>query len=369
MKTSWLAAISALVGIAFSGCDFLDNFQRKKNEAEAQIAQQTVVEPVRKEESRQQAKSECAALKHFVSVKLKMLAASRADVEKEMQQLSEDRKNLSKRISEISDNNMADKNGTAATALNMMLKDETVNELAAKYLGEDFAMVRSEFVEKMREALRKERELKEAYERNQAKLERSMSEGNSRIKQARRELSNSVAELKANITRKENRLKSLRSEMKGSKERQRQREIEIRELEREVGSLKTDLQRATRTSSFTKAREDEFRTDQAHRQALREKRDEDERLARQSRNLERPAQIAAEYEQQTVKRLLAELQKRSVVIAVRKNLLDEQVTYLRQATEGIDDLDVAGLKRVREDVDAGLAKKAGAEGENPKNVR
>ena len=373
MKTTVVSSLLApgaiAMGVALSGCDFLDKFQQKTNKAEVQILQQAAVEQTRREEAQQQAKNECAALRHFVSLKLTMLTKARSDADKELAQLSADRKSLSGRIGEISDKNMADKNGTAATALNLMLKDETINALAAKYLEGDFAMVRGEFVEKMRETLRREREMKQALQRNQASLDRSASEERDRIKRARAEMRNAVAELKAKIASKENRLRSLRSAMRGSKEQQRQREREILNLEREVSDLKVALQHESSTSSFTKAREDEMRADQVRRQAAREKREADELLAKQNRNMESPERIAEEYEQQTVKRLLAALQERNVEITGRQNLLDEQITYLRHVTDGIDSFDVAGVKRVRADVETELARTDVAEGEKPKNGR
>ena len=149
--------IFSAVGILLAGCDFEWPSQRKAKE---EAIRKQAVRQEQRETEREQAQGECEALRQFVAVRFQMLKAGEGKIGKELEELRSDRRKMSARLDELSEKSMADKNGTRESALFAALKDEAINELAFKYLGNDFVTVRSEFAEKVRRALKQEQQKK-----------------------------------------------------------------------------------------------------------------------------------------------------------------------------------------------------------------
>ena len=79
-------------------------------------------------------------------------------------------------------------------------------------------------------------------------------------------------------------------------------------------------------------------------------------------------ELAETYETLTVKKLDGVIFERSLAARAIKDLLSAQVLFLGNVTNGIEKLDLAGVKRVRADVEEMIARKPG-EDKKAGNVR
>lgn len=345
----------ALAGFLLVGCDFeLPSQRRAKEEAMRQEA----VRQEKKETEREQAKGECAALRHHVWVQLGVVQASRAEAEKSLAELVEDRKVLSARLTELSEKSMSDKSGTRATALYAVLKDDGVNAIALKYLGNDFAVLRSEFAEKMRFVLKKENARKAALSKNRADFDRAVKEGEARAEESRRAISTGLAQIKRDIAETESRLQHLRRDsLSSSTQAKKSRERAIQEAEQRLAILRSRHTEMLSSNAGTRlARESDTDASSARAKALLEREKADKAVQAQSKGDVTSFQLAEEYEERTIRRLDAVILEKDMLSHAQLKLAGEKMAYLQCVTNGIDQLDSVGLKRVRADIDAMLAK-------------
>lgn len=339
-------------GILLAGCDFeLPSQRRAREEA---MRQETV-----KSAELEETKGECAALKHYVGVQLGLVSASLAEAEKMLAELVADRKKLSARLFELSEKSMADKTGTRETALYAVLKDEGVNAIALKYLGNDFAVLRSEFAEKMRFALNQERARKVAFDRNRANFDRAVEEGRARTDESRRMVSANIAQIKRDIAETESRLQRLRRDaLSSSKQARESREASIIEAQHRLSTLRSRYTAMLASNDETWfARNAELDAARNRENASREREKADNAVRMQAKDDLSPFQLAEEYEERSIRRLDTVLQERDVLAHAQLKLTKEKMIYLTNITNGIDRLNGTGLQRVRADVDTLLAKK------------
>ena len=359
--------IGAVAGILLAGCDFEWPSQRKAKEA---AIRQQAVRQEQRETEREQAQGECEALRQFVAVRLQMLKASEGKIDKELEELKSDRQKMSARLDELSGKSMADKDGTRESALFAVLKDEDVNALAFKYLGNDFVTIRSEFAEKVRRALKLEQQKKAALDRNRAEYDKTVSERRDRARQSQQESAAAAERLKREIADTEQRLEKLRRRMTSISKQERDRsEREISLAEQHLYSLKNQYT-AMRLSyeQSVQSRDADYDFDTARKQAIRERQEADAEVLLRTKNDVTAFELAEAYETLTVKRLDGVIYEKSLAVRARKDLLAEQILFLSSVTNGIDRLDLAGVKRVRADVEREIARRPG-EGGKDANVR
>ena len=359
--------IAGAVGILLAGCDFEWPSQRKAKE---EAIRRETVRQEQKETEREQAKGECAALQHFVTVRLQMLKSSEGKLDKELEVLTADRRKMSARLNELSEKSMADKNGTRESALFAVLKDDTINELAFKYLGNDFVTIRSEFAEKVRRALKQEQQKNAALDRNKAAFDKTVESGRSKVEQTNQNLTSAAARLKQEIADTERRLQNLRRHAMptGPNERNRH-ENAIREAELHLQSLRSRYSSMRLVEDQSIQSKDASRAFDATRaQAAREKREADAEVLLRTKGQVTAFELAETYETLTVKKLDGVIFERSLAARAIKDLLSAQVLFLGNVTNGIEKLDFAGVKRVRADVEEMIARKPG-EDKKAGNVR
>lgn len=345
----------ALTGCLLVGCDFeLPSQRRAKEEA----IRQEAVRQEKKETEMAQAKGECLALKHHVGVQLGLVQASRAEAEKLLAELVEDRKVLSARLTELSEKSMSDKSGTRATALYAVLKDDGVNAIALKYLGNDFAVLRSEFAEKMRFVLKKENARKAALSKNRADFDRAVKEGEARAEESRRAISTGLAQIKRDIAETESRLQHLRRDsLSSSTQSKKNRERAILEAEHRLSILRSRYTEMLSNNAGSRlARESDADASSTRAKALLERDKADKAVQAQSKGDVTSFQLAEEYEERTIRRLDAAILEKDTLVHAQLKLAGEKMTYLQCVTNGIDQLDSTGLQRVRADISAMLAK-------------
>lgn len=346
----------AMAGVVLAGCDFeLPSQRRAREEA---LRRETVAKEEKKVE-KEQAQGECAALQHHVGMQLGIVKSSRADVEKALAQLKEDRKTLSARLTELSEKSMADKTGTRATALYAVLKDEGVNAVALKYLGSDFAVVRNEFAEKMRFAIKQEQERKAALDRNRAEYERAVEESRTRVDESRQSISAALVRIKQEISETDQRLKRLRNDLSSaSPTEKKNKQYAIVETESHLAALRSRYtSMLTSDSASRQGRDADSAAANVRNRALWERERADRVILEKTKNMVTPFQVAEEYEGRTIRRLDTVLREKDLFAQAQLKLMNEQVTFLTHVTNGLETLSLSGLKRVRADVDAMLAKK------------
>ena len=352
--------IAVAVGMLLAGCDFELPSRRKAKE---EAIRQEAVRQEQKETERAQTQSACAALQQFVSVRLLLLKSSGEKIDKELEELRADRRKMSARLDELSEKSMADKDGTRESALFAVLKDETINELAFKYLGNDFVTIRSEFAEKVRRALKQEQQKKAALDRNRAAYDKAVESGRAKVEQSQQEIASAATRLKQEIKDEERRLQNLRrhSMPTGPNERKRH-ESAIREAETHLDNLRS------RYSSMRIVEDQSIQANDASRvfdmtrtQAIRERKEADAEVLLQTKNLITAFELAEAYETLTVKKLDGVIYEKLLEVRSRKDLLAEQILFLSSVTNGIERLDLTGLKHVRTDVEREIARKAGEE--------
>ena len=355
--------IVSLAGILLAGCDFEWPSQRKAKE---EAIRQQAVRQEQKETEKEQAKGECAALWHFVAVRLQMLKSDERKLDKTLDELKTDRQKMSARLDHLSEESMADKNGTRESALFAVLKDDAINELAFKYLGNDFVAIRSEFAEKVRRALKQESLKKAALDRNRAEYDKVVSERRDRARQSQQESVAAAERIKREIVDTERRLDKLRRRTisVSNQERARQ-ETEIRLAENHLYSLKsqyTAMRLSREQSAQSRDADSDFDTER--RQAIRERKEADAEVLLRTKDDVTAYELAEAYETLTVKKLDGVIYEKSLAFRARKDLLSEQMLFLSSATNGIERLDLAGVKRVRADVEREIARKPGEGGKD-----
>lgn len=347
--------VVVVAGVLFAGCDFVE-WPSERKAKEAAIRQEAVRQ---EEKAAEETKGECAALKHHVGMQLGIVHSARAEAEKVLSDLLEDRKVLSARLVELSEKNMADKAGTRATALYAILKDEEINKIALKHLGNDFAVLRNEFGEKMRVALNQERNRKAAFDHNRASFDRAVEESAMRAEKSRQAIASGLAQVKRDIAETESHLRHLRRDsMVASTQAKENRKRAIAEAENRLRVLKdrqTDL--LTRNSETKLAHESDTHAAADRKRALEERERADKAIREQAKSDMSPMQLAEEYESRTIRHLDTVLLEKNRTAQDQLKLADEKVAYLTSATNGLDQLNAPGLRRVRADIDAWLAKK------------
>ncbi|MBR1588895.1 MAG: hypothetical protein IJ658_11290 [Kiritimatiellae bacterium] len=359
--------IFSAVGILLAGCDFEWPSQRKAKE---EAIRKQAVRQEQRETEREQARGECEALRQFVAARFQMLKAGEGAIGKELEELKSDRRKMSARLDELSEKSMADKNGTRESALFAVLKDEAINELAFKYLGNDFVTVRSEFAEKVRRALKQEQQKKAALDRNRAEYDKAVGDRRERARQSQQESAAAAERLKREIAETDQRLQKLRRRMTSISKQERERaEREISLAEQHLYSLKSQFtaMRLSREQAV-QARDADYDFDAARKQAIRERQEADAEVLLRTKDDVTAFELAEAYETLTVKKLDGVIFENLLAVRARSSLLAEQMLFLSSVTNGIERLDLAGVRRVREDVEREIARKPG-EGKKAGNAR
>ena len=351
-SSSVVKAVAVAVALLVSGCDFEEKLSLRKLEEDI-MKQEPVVKDVEPAESmsKSQTKKECASLEHFIATRIKMLESARAENDILVADINSDRRKLSERIGEIADKNFEKKTGSREMTLLMFLKDADINALAVKYLDGDFVMVRGEFEEKVRHAVEMERQKNEALAQNKAMFDSIEANAKLKLDQTQKNIMEKEAQRKRDIANAEKRLRNLRTGT-GLGRKDVKREQEIMRVERELAALKdfSSLERqkeqarnASRNSEAAQQKAIQERTRAANNILLRHKDDVS------------AFQLAEEYEKKTVVRLSETMKNVDISAREQKKLLSKRLLFLSSISNGLDRLDLSGLKTVRAEIYRELA--------------
>jgi len=344
--------------VVLSGCDFLDMFFNRKAQIDAVVQQPPQPEVIQQQSATQESlKSNCAALKHFIATRLKILKNQQQEIVKELANIKSDRQKFSDRVKEISDANLADKNSSAASGLELLLSDGAINELAFKYLGKDFAVIRHEFAEKIRDAVAFEQKIQKEIEARRSSIEKSVTDSQAQVARARRENAAKIAQLKREIEANEKKIKRLRADLQHHSGQDvqyiRNANQEIRHVESTLSNLRSDLQREKLAQNV---RDADRNLALAGTRASNDNKRLDEIKAQRMKGSATTVQITENYEKLTLHKLDSALLEANQAAQAKQKLLSEQALYLESVTTGLETLDSASLKRVRTEVEAELAR-------------
>ena len=335
------------------GCDVEIPSLRKATEQVAKYtAEQTPKEPV--EPAAAQMANERASLEHFAASRLKMIEASMVQTDKELREVRSDRGAMSKRVNEISGKVFADKAAGAADVLAALLKDASLNSLASKHLGNDFALLNTEFVSKMRDAAEKERERDQELADNKQNFRDQLSSAVDEKSTVAKRFANEASKLQNVIAEKEKRLRQMRSDMLGSRDAKHKREREIRTLESEVWRIRTRLEavnrEANRPDSSSSKLQAQMRFDRVNQD-----------IERRYKNIMTVQQVADEYERNTVKKLEAAMRLKEEGLESKMTMLESQKAFIASVSTGIDKLGMKDLEAIRAEIEKALALKPEAD--------
>lgn len=288
-----------------------------------------------------------AELVHFVTSRLKIIDADIVQTEKDLSLVLADRKLMSKCVAELSGKVFSDKTAEREDALLAMLKDETLNVLAAKYLGSDFSLERNGFIAKIRDAYDREKRKEEAIAANKEMFSKTIAGLDSKDAQADNERQSQINSLKKQIEEKERQLRGLRTSTMVSMQARRDRDRKIGVLEREKDGLQrriNQLHSQRPNSSFFVRNQAQMRLENANKEV--EKKFKGDVTA---------FQVADECEKATLKKLEAETAKKETVLRDRQYLLGRQKLFISSLASGVEELNINALKKVREDIEKVLA--------------
>ena len=344
--------------VVLSGCDFLDMFFNRKAQIDAVVQQPPQPEVIQQQSATQESlKSNCAALKHFIATRLKILKNQQQEIVKELANIKSDRQKFSDRVKEISDANLADKNSSAASGLELLLSDGAINELAFKYLGKDFAVIRHEFAEKIREAEAVEQKRQKDIDARRSNIEKAVKDSQAHLARARKENAAKIAQLKKEIAANENKMKRIRADLlhhsAKDKEYIKNRNEEIRHIEIILSRLRSQLVQETNAHDVRNAERNLVWAESRVNNDIKRM---DEMTARKMKDTVTSGQIIEDYEKQTLHKLDSALLEANQAAQAKQKLLSEQALYLESVTTGLETLDSASLKRVRTEVEAELAR-------------
>jgi len=339
--------IAVTACVVCCGCDVEIPSLRKATEQVAKYTtEQTPKEPA--EPVAAQIVNERASLEHFAASRLKMIEASAMQTEKALREIRSDRDLMSKRVNEISGKVFADKNAGAEDVLLALLKDPTLNSLASKHLGNDFALLNTEFVSKVRNAAAKEKERDQELADNRQNYRELISSAEGKAAAAAKRTANDVAKVQREIADKEKRLKQMRSSLIGSRDAKLKREREIRSLENEILRARTSLdlirRESSRQTSGISRSQAQMRFDNVNKD-----------IERRYKNIMTVQQVADEYEQNTVRKLDVAMCAKEDELESKMAMLESQKVFISSVSTGIDKLGMADLKKIRSEIEKTLA--------------
>ena len=352
MKTE--ALIAAGLVCFLTGCDFELPSQKQKKE---EIRRESIRQEQKKKEV-DEVKGAHTSLVQFVTAQTEILVEKAKKNKSTLAELLADRMIMSGLLGELSERNIADKEGTRASALYAMLKDEKLNEIALKHLGTDFAVLRAEFGEKVRRAIRIEKQKKDSLAKNEEEFKKTVADARAKATQLQMESARAKKQLEQEIEQIERRRKTLQNRLNFATNRERVSLVnEINNLTSHLNNLRNRAnsiqlavqnareQRATdhiNQISWDKAR---HTRDKSNAEVLASLKDEQSQY-----------EIAEVYESLTIRKLDAVLLEKNNAAKALDELLDSSLLYLKHALAGSETLDLSGVKRLRAEIDTQLLK-------------
>ncbi len=345
--------IMPMMACLLTGCDFeLPSQKREKQEA----IRREAVRQEQKQTEANETKSAHASLVQFVTAQTEIIAEKAKRSKAELTELVTDRMAMSRILGELSEKNVADKEGTRASALYAMLKDEKLNEIALKHLGTDFAVLRAEFAEKVRRAIKIEKQKKDSLAKNEEEFKKTVADARAKATQLQEESARAKKQLEQEIEQVERRRKTLQNRLNFATNRERVSLVnEISNLTSHLNNLRNranSIQLAVQNAREQRATD---HVNQISWDKARHTRDKSNaEIVASLKNEQSPYEIAEAYEALTIRKLDAVLLEKNNAAKAFDELLDSSLLYLKHVLAGSESLDLPGVKRLRTEIDAHL---------------
>jgi len=314
-----LMALALLVG----GCDFLDSSKSRKEEMRLEM------EKADREAAEKAAAT--AAMKAYVEGKCKLVEEARKSVADKVEALSADATKLEKAVAAIMAGDEADKLSYEVRLLRV-LKDDTVNEIAQKYMATGFSAQREAFVARVREARAHADEYKDAVRKSEAAFDEKLETSKEWSSQSESQRQAEIKRLRKEIAALEKKWQGVRRGLKGtaSNDRERNQIAKEYDYEGEINIKRRQLDYLTNPDTKLQQQNRALERQQdAHWRARSTKSlelyDIDRRLKPKVTELD----VAKEVEAATLGKLREEIKGQRSKLAVKLEKLDKQTALAK----------------------------------------
>ncbi len=336
--------------LALSGCDRMNRRSRNVDGPDSTASSEA--------QRLNMAKSERASLHHYLGQQSQMLQTAKKRHSAELEELEAAAKTIQERVRELAEKSLNDKNSQPGVALNILLQDVKIRELATKHAGLDFASMRLQFVEKMRAVLKDESAIAADLNRNKKEYEAEVMAAKKRADAKVGMVSGDVQSRRREIAALEKQLETLRKRgsVFGGRASERREVERRRELESRLAYLRSRQASGEHSKSINDERDSAEASLRSELNAAENRRKQrDEAVRRRTKSKVSPEELANEFHEKTVGKLSAVIQEKADILREKIVRIDDRLAYVSSADTGIDELDAMSLKRIRQETEKWLA--------------
>lgn len=345
------AMVIILVASCLAGCDFFGADERR---AEAQR-----LELQRQEQERMasERKSNAEALKTYVVNRCRMIDAKMSALTNTLSGLQADANALENACAEVAKG--VDKDGKELSyevRVLRMLKDETVNRLALKYLSSGFAFQAEEFIAKVRDARAAEAKYQQAVKKSEDAYDASLSASKGWVGDSKNQRDSEVSRLRKEIADLERLRQTTRRELVASGSQRREWLNKMSDYEREIAKKRSqiDYLRNPDANRRIEARAADERH-QLQRRAADAKETELRDIDRRLKPKVSVIKTAEEVNAATIGKLRSEIVSRIDGLVTEKAKWERKIEIAREIEVAIPVSDLGELKRLKDRADRELA--------------
>ncbi len=367
----WTVALIALL-LGGGGYWMYRNNEKKKEAARIAYQQQVEKEKARVKEKEEKDKT-LKLLQDLVAREEKNLQKIIEEHKIWLQELEEDKGQLSealiaveKKAKEADERSRKreQKRYSNAERVLLILNDKDINDLAKKYLGEDFTALRAEYQDKVNAILRMHKEQSRRLKANRDKyyksvagiseeVEKKNEAASQKIRDSYTLIENKLNQLlkkKENVERKIERIATVR--LSNSRTRQ-----EAAELERQLKSLERDIETAQERYALARSQVTHLDATVAESSARRKfdtaietRQTEDNDVHKDMQHESNVFNTANLYEKISLDKIRNALQTRSDILTKAINDAESKLDFMRSTSANMDFLNSKDLEKVREKI-------------------
>jgi hypothetical protein len=340
--------LSVLICLLLCGCDFFGDKEDRAAAYRMELEQAA--------RDRQERIDKANAMRTYLDAKCKIVQKKLQTVTNELQMLRADAEKLENEVSRIV--SAQGKDGSELSyevRLLRILRNETVNELAVKYLAEGFSLQSEEFIERIRNARLEEKRFKDALRKSDEQLDAAVEESKNWADASRTQRDAEIRRLKSEIEKLEKLRQTTRRTMMTTESDRREwmnkmgdYEQEISRKRRQIDYLRNpDANRAIETRAVTRAQD-------IQRTAVRIKEERDYNIHRRMKPQTSAMAITDEMAKNTIDRLRAEIKKKLDATEAEEKSLLKKSEIAQAIVISIPVSDTGELNRLRARADKEL---------------
>lgn len=338
--------ICACVFSLVLGCDFFDS-QAKKVEIirlEQQQAERVATER----------KDAAAALRSYIEGKCRLIEDDYRVTSNRLAEVMSDISTLEKAVADAA---RSETNAELSVEVRFLriLKSETVDALALKYLSRGFSVQREILISRIREVRAQDREYRDALRKVESAFDVKVSDSKAWVGDGKDQREVEVKRLRGEIAELERLRKTTRQGLTGTRQQEKERSQKLDDLDREITTKRRqiDVLRNPTSSRLVETQADSARQT-AYDRATTTKRNElwdiDRRLKPKTTALD----VVKEVESDTIAVLRKELDGRRTALSARLSSLERKVRKARECLLEVAVSDGDELKKLRAKVDRDL---------------